>query len=103
MESSPETPNEGICLTNYTEDDGIGVANGFRTAQAAGVSSAVWLTGRSASPGRTEPQIVANWDVKPAAGFNGRQDRCNSRARFRASDVDPVLTPKSLCIYKLNI
>jgi hypothetical protein len=44
----------GKRLTNYTADDVGGVADPFRLAQAAGVSSAVWLIGRSASPGRTE-------------------------------------------------
>jgi hypothetical protein len=41
-------------LTNYTADDIAGTADSFRSAQAAGVSSAVWLIGRSASPGRIE-------------------------------------------------
>jgi hypothetical protein len=43
-------------LTNYTADDVGGVADAFRLAQAAGVSSAVWLIRRSAKPGRTEPR-----------------------------------------------
>jgi hypothetical protein len=43
-------------LTDYTTDEAGGVAEVFRLAQAAGVSSAVWLIGRLASPGRTEPR-----------------------------------------------
>jgi len=39
-------------LTNYTADD-VGIVV-FRLAQAAGVSSAVWLIGRSANPDRIE-------------------------------------------------
>jgi hypothetical protein len=42
-------------LTNYTTD-GVGVTDAFRLVQAVGVSSPVWLIGRSASPGRTEPR-----------------------------------------------
>ena len=41
-------------LTNYTADDVGIVVDVFRLAQAAGVSSAVWLIGRSANPGRIE-------------------------------------------------
>jgi hypothetical protein len=37
-------------------DEVGGVADIFPLAQAAGVSSASWLTGRLASPGRTEPR-----------------------------------------------
>jgi hypothetical protein len=43
-------------LTNYTADGAGagGVGDVFRLARAEGVSSAVWLIGRLASPGRTE-------------------------------------------------
>lgn len=39
---------------DYAADDVGIVADMFRLAQAAGVSSAVWLIGRSANPGRIE-------------------------------------------------
>jgi hypothetical protein len=38
-------------LANYTTDS-VGVTDAFRLAQAAGVSSVVWLIGRPAIPGR---------------------------------------------------
>jgi len=44
---------QGKRLTNYTAADGV-VADAVRLAQAAGVSSTIWLIGRLASPGRTE-------------------------------------------------
>ena len=41
-------------LTNYAVDD-VGIGDGvFRLAQAAGVSSAVWLIVRSANPDKIE-------------------------------------------------
>ena len=61
-EDSMATPERAVQrferkrLTNYTAADVGGIADAFRLAQAAGVSSAVWLIGRSAIPGRTEPR-----------------------------------------------
>jgi hypothetical protein len=43
-------------LTNYTAADVGGIAHAFRLAQAASVNCAIWLIGRLASPGRTEPR-----------------------------------------------
>jgi hypothetical protein len=48
----------GKRLTNYTPDDVRGVVNPVCLAQAAGVSSAVWLIGRSASPIRARNRIT---------------------------------------------
>ena len=46
-------------LTNYISNDVGIVASVFRLAQAAGVSSAVWLVGRSANPGRIEISLAS--------------------------------------------
>jgi hypothetical protein len=44
------------CLPDYTAEEVGGSVDLFLLAQAAGVSSAIWLIGRSASPGRIEPR-----------------------------------------------
>jgi hypothetical protein len=42
-------------------------------------------------PRQDRARIVADGDVEPAACFNDQHDRCNSRARILAADVDSVL------------
>jgi hypothetical protein len=55
-------------LNNYTANDVGGVADAVRLTQAAGVSSAVWLIGRSARPGSTwlVARVPFRWSLDQA-------------------------------------
>ena len=56
-----------VSVTNYAGDDVGSITDAFRLAQVVGVSSAVGLIGRSASPGRIEPRSIIGGHSGPFA------------------------------------
>src|ERR1035437_2473628 len=59
--------------------------------------SKVWeaLDREIAKPGENSGQIVAHWELQPAAAFQDRENRRNLRSRLWTTDVYPVLPAQS--------